>query len=885
MTPSVNISNYNDNFTFSFVMSDINSSIFFLELNYSTKISTILTYILNISFNELNNLYFELEKRIVSIILLPEHNCLTKQYFDVKSSQCKDKFLININWNYVEQANILEFPFTEINPNIEKAINQEFLIKIQLDSFQYPQDFSYSFTITSNTLILYLNYKTSAINGIFLHFSLNQSIYKLLNYQNKSSYLIDSNYDIKLPEYYFLSKETQNTINQTASFASFGDKSTIASVYASILMMPGSSFAVRGFLLLNIIQLLRYLEINYPPNTVSVFSSKGNAFIIKEKVIDNKEEGIPINFTKYNISSSIFNNLIDDIVFMILMILMGLLIFWLKDKIKHKILVYLFIIAKIIFVWTMAIMMMLSKYLKISFFLFIFLRFKFSEFSNIVDFLLGILCFLYVVFLPIHFYKLIKKITLFPEIEMVNKIQSLNKRPELPQLKINICKILPEKGSELKQKNLELDEKISEIPEEKNSEVNESKEIVKEQPELSNSMQKSSKNHMSESFFDQNLLNPDVLLIPRRSCLTENSSEIDKVKKISSEINESFPKNYSFYDITKPKKSSELFRNLSNSPQKNFEGKTATLKEKNEDLLFDSVLRDKNPQRISLKFEMKLPDKRIMENSEDFKDRRGSLYEKNSLVFDKIKENEMVSGVFDKKSDDKNDQESETRLNIPESFVDNLMSTSKEIKDIMPFSSMEKHRKKKTIAWNKYVQTILLGVAKPFIFVINWIKHKHFLTDQKQYNFNYRILVKGVKKNKGIIKYYFVLDLFRYLFLTFFVIMLLEFPLAQIIILELICLAVLLFAIVKRPFESKIDMLLYIVNESLINCSYIAALILAVLDRNRNLDIETRMNLGWTIVFSYMFLMYSLIFNMVQRFIRLCFFYLKKFIVNNKKNT
>ena len=238
----------------------------------------------------------------------------------------------------------------------------------------------------------------------------------------------------------------------------------------------------------------------------------------------------------------------------------------------------------------------------------------------------------------------------------------------------------------------------------------------------------------------------------------------------------------------------------------------------------------------------------------------------------------------EEKNEDKNDQESATRLNIPESFAD-AMTTSKEGKDLMPFYAMEKNKKKRTVAFNKSVQAILLGVAKPFIFMRKWVKNKYFSKDQQQFNFSYRILLKGVKKNNGIIKYYFVLDLFRYVLLTFFVTMLLEFPLAQIIVLELICLSVLSFAVVKRPFESKIDMVLTFINESLINCSYISAVILAVFDRNHNLDIEMRMNLGWTIVFSYMFLMYSLIFNMVQRFLRLLFFYLKKFIVNIKKKS
>ena len=66
----------------------------------------------------------------------------------------------------------------------------------------YTKDYIYSISNNLNTLSIIFNYKTSVIGGPYLHISLNQSIYIALNYENKTSYVKNHNYDAKLLDYF-----------------------------------------------------------------------------------------------------------------------------------------------------------------------------------------------------------------------------------------------------------------------------------------------------------------------------------------------------------------------------------------------------------------------------------------------------------------------------------------------------------------------------------------------------------------------------------------------------------------------------------------------------------------------------------------------------------
>ena len=143
----------------------------------------------------------------------------------------------------------------------------------------------------------------------------------------------------------------------------------------------------------------------------------------------------------------------------------------------------------------------------------------------------------------------------------------------------------------------------------------------------------------------------------------------------------------------------------------------------------------------------------------------------------------------------------------------------------------------------------------------------------------FMIVIKGLNRKKKLAKYYFFVDLNRHLLLALVVSQLYDYPMTQILLLELICLIFLVFLIIFKPFETKTDMYLCYINECIVNLSLSSAVFLAWFDKNGYLNTDVRMNFGWTIVFMYIFLMYGLMVNTLQKIVRLVFFALRKVLV------
>ena len=128
--------------------------------------------------------------------------------------------------------------------------------------------------------------------------------------------------------------------------------------------------------------------------------------------------------------------------------------------------------------------------------------------------------------------------------------------------------------------------------------------------------------------------------------------------------------------------------------------------------------------------------------------------------------------------------------------------------------------------------------------------------------------MKGLNEKNNISKFYFSIDLVRFLLLASFVTLLYDYPLVQMCFLSIICFFFLIFVLIVRPFAHKIDKMICFMNEILINCAYFSAVVLAWMDRCGNNETILRMQLGWAIVFSYLVLMYSLLINIFQKIIR-----------------
>jgi len=145
---------------------------------------------------------------------------------------------------------------------------------------------------------------------------------------------------------------------------------------------------------MNIVQLLKYIDIAYPPNVLKIFRQDDQSLLFKDDIIyDNKN--LPNSFVIFNVSASLINNLFDDFIIMWIFISISIMIAFLL-KYQHSVkkfkpLNHLFMSLKSMFSWSTLIMLFLTKYLRFSVFLLLFLHYH-NDLLQPLNFILSYLC-------------------------------------------------------------------------------------------------------------------------------------------------------------------------------------------------------------------------------------------------------------------------------------------------------------------------------------------------------------------------------------------------------------------------------------------------------------------------------------------------------------
>ena len=204
--------------------------------------------------------------------------------------------------------------------------------------------------------------------------------------------------------------------------------------------------------------------------------------------------------------------------------------------------------------------------------------------------------------------------------------------------------------------------------------------------------------------------------------------------------------------------------------------------------------------------------------------------------------------------------------------------------DISQIELSENSAKQKNHIWNKCFNMIMMPIKyilNPFFQAFIWIYRPK---DEREFSFRYSVLVKDLKKHKTIAKFYFFIELIRFLLLSLIVSQFYANPLAQVCLLEVVCLFFLIFLIAIKPFEMKIEMYLCFFNEFMVNLAFISGVCLAWLDKEGILDSGLRMNFGWTIVYIYLILMYGLILNTFTKMMRVVINLVKKLLEKYRAN-
>ena len=150
------------------------------------------------------------------------------------------------------------------------------------------------------------------------------------------------------------------------------------------------------------------------------------------------------------------------------------------------------------------------------------------------------------------------------------------------------------------------------------------------------------------------------------------------------------------------------------------------------------------------------------------------------------------------------------------------------------------------------------------------------------YAIKYAVFKKEFKGNFGLQQYYFFIDMVRYFTVPTIIILLYGYPLIQMTMLGMMNLLFLFFVLFGKPFKLRINNFFSIINEFCIICAFLSVFLLSIYDLNEDWNIASRINLGWLLVFSYIFLLFSLILNSFFRIVRNFYLLFRRCCPKNK---
>jgi len=120
----------------------------------------------------------------------------------------------------------------------------------------------------------------------------------------------------------------------------------------------------------------------------------------------------------------------------------------------------------------------------------------------------------------------------------------------------------------------------------------------------------------------------------------------------------------------------------------------------------------------------------------------------------------------------------------------------------------------------------------------------------------YELLHKDFKFQGVFKKYYVFFFYMRQSTLSILAVLFYNYPLFQIIIINVVNLVFVIYSILSRPFTSYYCAMVYIISELIIEIALFSGMMLAICDFNNDEDYRKRMQYGWTIILANMILMY-----------------------------
>ena len=863
-------SNRKSNVSYIIQQNPNNSLSYFILLSYQNATSPTKPF-LNLTFIDPLNKSLSFFNKSYSLPINSTTFCSQSQYFDINNTKkCMNKLNLKYSLWYTDEANIIRMQYNSLTPALKHSISNEGLLVLTIDSFTPILDFNYSFTFDSDSIFVTFSFSKSVVGGKILSISMKQNIYHSFNYFEISTFLINQTSSLKLMEYYLLSNQDSLSINRTITAVTVGNLALNPLIYFNIFIKPNSLTPITGIILLKIIEMLKFLQIDYPPNLMTIFKTNSNDFFAISSFFQESISNLPPLFQYYSIKNDIFNNLGQNfmilfgcIVFTILLQVLGLL------KPKKTIFVKILNFFKQRFVWNILVMMFFSRYMETCFFLFIYLKYEISGVSPnnaeiTLNLFLAIFCLNFLLFFPFHIAKTCKNLV-FMDFEKENEIIGRKKSVELKKNKLYpLSPISMERNGNTLEKNDGFGV-FSEGFDSKNSKklLLFGKKLEKKLIENLEGGGASELGSTKDLLVSSPLKFTKTSIFSNRNSNDFNKNDIPQEKKVV--LN---PRQHSamaiFFDLnekTSPKAS--IF--LKKSSKFNHLEITAPTNEANNNNLNRFLTEEASPCNSEGGKSQK-PDISNLKNAKkSILWQNFNEYKTPELRKPKTPEKQSNEGGLSSEN-----IENEQTRDLNTSLVKNTSKFKElEIKcegkikkalDATPTIKIADVKNSNEINKNNILGIFFLKIDEIFRKMKNFYQVK----DPNQYKSKYAILWKDISRKQVFWKN--VLELIRLFLIPAVIIWVFGEDKVQISILNLVNLIFFSYVAIKRPFQAKISVFLRVISEFCVVISYFSAHLLGLVSKN-DLTVNARLNLGFTVIFAYLFLLYFLIINTIIKLV------------------
>ena len=222
----------------------------------------------------------------------------------------------------------------------------------------------------------------------------------------------------KMLNYYILDDSTQSTINSSVSLSTGGSVASMGSMYVNSFLNSDSSFAFRSLMIIEFIYILRFIDLNYPPNAIEMFKNKiepSKFFLKKDILVDPHEQKLIEGGTLelYEVSPYFLNNfgeiLINLSIIFVTCHVFNFLFNYFQSKNIGKTFMKLLKPIHETLVWSILIVYVSSNYLNLCFLSLVNLVYRpLESFLGILNFSFGILSFAFAFLLIVYLFCIIR---------------------------------------------------------------------------------------------------------------------------------------------------------------------------------------------------------------------------------------------------------------------------------------------------------------------------------------------------------------------------------------------------------------------------------------------------------------------------------------------